>query len=130
MLIRRASMESVTMGIIADFWRGRLTLQTVYSKNSPTAAPDASEETEAVASIGRLYGAGGMAAAGAAPYPMPPARSRAGEAAAASRNSRPRPAFSPLCPTGLYRPIPSAYVWGRRLAYKFGSTTGRCTYNG
>ena len=55
--------SSVTMGSMAERWRGKVTLGTVYWKSSPTLEAEAMEEIEAEASIGG--GTGDSAAVGA-----------------------------------------------------------------
>ena len=48
---RSASMLSVMIGSIADFWRAIVTLPTEYWKSAPSFAPDAIDWTDRDASI-------------------------------------------------------------------------------
>ena len=143
MLSRSTSTASVMIGIIATRWRGSETLPTVYWNSSPTFAAEATEATEAAASIGAAAASRRLAAP--APLcrrrrPAPPRRpSAVGSAASPPRRRRcRRRGGAPIrrsaverldCPASP-RPSPPSYVCGRRLAYSSGCTTGRGTYSG
>src|SRR4051794_37539802 len=76
MLSRSTSMPSATTGIMADFWRGRVTLPTVYWNSSPSFVALPADATDAAASISprsfRSLPAASPAAA-RPPRPKPPA---------------------------------------------------------
>src|SRR5262245_19011429 len=86
MLNRSICTGSVTIGIIALFWRGRETLPTVYWNSSPTLAADAIDSTEAAASIGL---AGSAASDAASRRARPPLRATGAGAAAGALRARP-----------------------------------------
>src|SRR5688572_147171 len=113
------------IGIIADFWRGRETLPTVYWNNSPMRAAEATDATDAVGSIAASWA---NLLSISAP-PPPPARLRRSGAAAAGAWAR----FSISMRSRTFASagaIPSSYNCGFKLAYNSGRTTGRGMYSG
>src|SRR6266536_1750706 len=127
MLTRSTSMVSVTMGIIAERWRGNDTWSTVYWKSSPILPAAAAAMTLAVGSRGvSALSCSGVDSGAACWADLPGAIAATplplgiGGGAGAGLSAALLGASS----------MPASYVCGRKLVYNSGLTTGLGIYNG